>query len=370
MNYSYSFAGTSDLITPALIYYRDLIQNNMETAIRTAHGANRLWPHIKSHKMADMIRLSIQHGITRFKCATIAEAEVAASCGSSHVIVAYPLTGPNISRFIKLSEAFPHTQFYAIGDDLEMLSRLGHYARSSGSDATVLADVNLGMNRTGVPLPDLAHFCQACAELPGITLKGLHCYDGHRTEHEYDIRKKHTAETDDTLQTIFDDLQREIPLCSIIILGGTPSFPCHTGFPGAFFSPGTLFIYDYGYSRKFPDLPYTPAAAILTRVVSHPQKGVFTLDLGYKGIAADPEGSRGKLLGITNCEELFQSEEHWVFRMKSGHEDERPGIGTELFVIPTHICPTSALYSEAVVVENGNITAYWPVSARDRKITI
>lgn len=370
MNDSYSFAGACDLISPALIYYRDLIQKNMQKAIRSAHGAERLWPHVKSHKMADMIRLSIQHGITRFKCATIAEAEIAASCGSAHVVVAYPLTGPNIPRFVKLTEAYPKTQFYAIGDNLEMLARLGNYAESSGKDVEVLADVNPGMDRTGVPLADLVCFCQACAKLPGITLRGLHCYDGNRTEHEYDIRKKRSEETDAALQAVFYGLQQEIPSCTVIILGGTPSFPCHTDFPGAFFSPGTLFIYDYGYSRKYPDLPYTPAAAILTRVVSHPQKGIFTLDLGYKGIAADPEGSRGKLLGVEHCEELFQSEEHWVFRMKPGYEDERPGIGTELFVIPTHICPTSALYSEAVIVDEGNITACWRVSARDRKITI
>lgn len=369
MNYLYSFAGTENIISPALIYHRKLIQDNIETAIETAHGAEHLWPHVKSHKMADIIYMSIECGITRFKCATIAEAEVAASCGARDVVVAYPLIGPNIFRFIELSSAFPQTHFYATGDDIKMLTRLGEASLSSSRNVDVLADVNMGMNRTGVPLEELLEFCDLCAQIPGITLKGLHCYDGHRTEHSYEERKLQTDITNQKLKILLKSLQKTYPSCSVIILGGSPSFPCHTDFPDAFFSPGTLFVYDYGYSRKFPDLPYTPAATILTRVISCPNKGIFTLDLGYKGIAADPEGTRGLLLGIDNCEELFQSEEHWTFRMKPGHEAECPKVGDEFFVIPTHICPTSALYPSAIVVESGKVIGSWQVSARNRKIT-
>ncbi len=367
--FSYSFEGSDTVITPALIYYKELIQKNMQTAIDMAHGAEHLWPHIKSHKMSDIIQLSIKSGITRFKCATIAEAEVAAECKAEHIILAYPLVGPNIDRFLNLSHAFPNTHFYAIGDSLEMLTQLGQAALLRSVNVNVLTDVNMGMNRTGVPLDVLEKFCYSCAEIKGITLCGLHCYDGHRTEHDAEERKKISQPMDEKIRLILKSIQKNIPTCSLVVLGGSPSFPCHTDFPGAYFSPGTLFIYDYGYSVKFPDLAYTPAAAILTRVISNPEYGIFSLDLGYKGIAADPEGTRGLLLGIDNCEEMFQSEEHWTFRMKPGHEDECPKVGEELFVIPTHICPTSALYPSAIVVENKKVIDNWSVSARNRKIT-
>lgn len=367
--FSYSFEGSDAIITPALIYYKELIQKNTLTAINMAHGATHLWPHIKSHKMADVIRLSIDCGITRFKCATIAEAEVAANCGASHVILAYPLVGPNINRFINLLQAFPDTHFYAIGDDLDMLTLLGKKAVESSINIDILTDVNMGMDRTGVPLDNLEEFCNSCAQINGLTLRGLHCYDGHRTEHHYEERKKMVLPIDEKLKSVLKSIQENTPTCTIVVIGGSPSFPCHTDFPDAFFSPGTLFVYDYGYSKKFPDLAYTPAAAILTRIISNPDRGIFSLDLGYKGIAADPEGTRGLLLGIDNCEEMFQSEEHWTFRMKPGHEDECPKVGEEFFVIPTHICPTSALYPSAVLVENGKVVDTWEVSARNRKIT-
>lgn len=369
MEYDYSFEGMDAVISPALIYYRSLICENIQKAVRTAKGADRLWPHIKSHKMADMIRLSMEYGITRFKCATIAEAEVAASCGAGHVVISYPLVGPNIARAVKLVQAFPGTQFYAIGDNLEMLAQLGDAARESTGSIQVLVDVNLGMDRTGVSMEEVPAFCEACAGIPGIALRGLHCYDGHRTEQDYTSRKMQVDKLNLRLIDLFRSLKERFAFCSILILGGTPSFPCHADVRDAFFSPGTLFVYDDGYRKKFPDLPYVPGAAILTRVVSCPGEGIFTLDLGYKGSAADPAGIRGRLLGVEHCEEWFQSEEHWTFRMKPGYERERPKVGEEFFVIPTHICPTSALYPSVPVVEGGKIVDHWSVSARNRQIT-
>ena len=44
-------------------------------------------------------------------------------------------------------------------------------------------------------------------------------------------------------------------------------------------------------------------------------------------------------------------------------------VGDEFFVVPTHICPTSALYPSVPVVENGHMTDTWEVTARNRKIT-
>ena len=104
--------------------------------------------------------------------------------------------------------------------------------------------------------------------------------------------------------------------------------PCYADFPKspyhAYFSPGTYFINDYGYSKKYPDLPFTPGAAVLTRVVSCPVKGHFTLDLGYKGIASDPEGTRGIIAGMDHVQELFQSEEHWAFAMNPAMRTSAP----------------------------------------------
>jgi D-serine deaminase-like pyridoxal phosphate-dependent protein len=69
-------------------------------------------------------------------------------------------------------------------------------------------------------------------------------------------------------------------------------------------------------------------------------------------------------VGLEDAEPIRHSEEHWVWRVPTGKS--RPEIGEVLYVVPTHVCPTSALYREAVVVEGGNVTGTWPVTARDR----
>lgn len=373
MNNIYQFRESNDIITPALIYYRTIIQDNIKKAISMAGGAKHLWPHVKTHKMEQMVHLMMEQGITRFKCATIAEAEMVANCGAENVLLAYPLVGPNIHRFLQLTVAFPSVHFWAIGDDEKQLKSLGQTFSDAGKIADVLVDVNLGMNRTGVGLMDVETFFKKCDAIDGISMKGLHCYDGHRTELDFGERKKEVDKYAAIIKTICQFLTETGYECKTLVLGGSSSTPCYADFPESYpqsyFSPGTYFVNDYGYTKKFPDLAFTPGAAILTRVISCPLKGHFTLDLGYKGIASDPEGTRGVIAGMDHVTELFQSEEHWAFAMEPGYEDLCPHVGDELFVIPTHICPTSALYPFVPVVEEGHLCATWQVTARNRKIT-
>ena len=69
-----------------------------------------------------------------------------------------------------------------------------------------------------------------------------------------------------------------------LVLGGTPTFPIHAKLdePGVECSPGTCLLYDVGYATKYPDLPFTPAAAILTRVVSRPRPGASASTSGTR----------------------------------------------------------------------------------------
>lgn len=96
----------------------------------------------------------------------------------------------------------------------------------------------------------------------------------------------------------------------------------------------------------------------------------MTLDLGTKAVASDPMGERASLVGFEDAVTVLQNEEHWVVRVPKKEGRTLPPVGTVLFAIPAHVCPTSALYPEACVVENGKWTGTWKVTARDRKITI
>jgi D-serine deaminase-like pyridoxal phosphate-dependent protein len=377
MDIDYHFAGEEDLDSPALVYHEDIIEANIQKTLAIAGGPDRLWPHVKTFKAAALVRLLRAQGIRRFKCATIAEAEMCARCGAEHVLLSYPLVGPAIGRFIKLRQHYRDTRFWAIGDDLAQLRLLGEAGeagetRGAGKtggpagDQPILADVNPGMNRTGVSMDRLKDFCLHAGKIPGLKLMGFHCYDGNLGIKDRGEREQAVAEETRQLLAVRESLEAEGRELPVLVMGGTPTFPFHAGNPAAFLSPGTLFVQDYGYRTKYPDLDFIPAAAILTRVISRPGENLFTLDLGYKAIASDQEGRRGIIPELPQAQSEAHSEEHWVFRMTG----PCPPVGTILHVIPAHICPSTALYPGIYVVREGRLVNYWDVDARNRKISI
>ena len=361
----YVFDGQQELISPQLVYYPAIIRQNIQDMIALAGGPQRLWPHIKTHKIAEVVALQMEAGITRFKCATVAEAEMAAGVGAKQLVIAYPLVGPNIRRFAALQKSFPEVEFFAIGDDTEQIRRLGETC-----PAQVLMDIDMGQHRTGVPLDKAKAMYEQWALLPGITMRGMHCYDGHRHEQSRTVRDTETAHVDEAIEALKAALLAEGLDCDVLIMGGTPSFPCHAEMTGEYWSPGTCVVQDAGYRDSYPDLSFVPGAALLTRVVSRPSEDTFTLDLGTKAVASDPAPERAEIVGMEYAQTVIQNEEHWVLRVPPEHISDIPPIGTELFAIPTHVCPTSALYPAVPAVENGKIIGWWDVAARNRKITI
>ncbi len=74
--------------------------------VEMAGGTEFLRPHIKTHKMAEIVQLQMQHGIKKFKCATIAEAELLAQCGADDILLAMQAVGANMLRFFRLMETY------------------------------------------------------------------------------------------------------------------------------------------------------------------------------------------------------------------------------------------------------------------------
>jgi hypothetical protein len=89
----------------------------------------------------------MEHGIGKFKCATVAEAEMTASCHAEDVLLAYQPVGPNAERLVRLAKTFPNTKFSTIADDAEALGRLSADASDAGVEIEVLLDIDCGMHR-------------------------------------------------------------------------------------------------------------------------------------------------------------------------------------------------------------------------------
>ncbi|MDQ3624097.1 MAG: D-TA family PLP-dependent enzyme, partial [Verrucomicrobiota bacterium] len=152
-----------------------------------------------------------------------------------------------------------------------------------------------------------------------------------------------------------------------LVAGGTPTFPFHATQADRECSPGTTVLWDFGYGDAFADLPFSPAAVLLTRVISKPGANRLCLDLGHKAVAAENPHPRVRLLELPDAVAVTHSEEHLVIETPRAGEF---AVGDALHGIPRHVCPTVALHSEAVVVRDGAAAETWPIAARARRITV
>lgn len=354
------------VFSPGLLVYQDRVAQNIDLMVTIAGNVDRLIPHVKTHKMAEVVRMQLAAGITKFKCATIAEAEMLADAGAKWVLIAYQLVGPNVARLDALKAKHPEVHFASLVDSLPIARRL---SESAGATASVFIDINNGMNRSGTaPDASLLTLYQAIKTLPNLEIEGLHVYDGHIREADFAARKAH-SDQDFTAVEDFMEVLRENGLPSpMIVAGGSPTFNVHAQRPGIFLSPGTCLLWDWGYGDRFLDQPFQHAAVLVTRVISKPAENIITVDLGHKAVSAEnPIDRRFRFLNLDGYEILSQSEEHGVVRVEDW---EAIQVGDLLYAIPYHICPTVALHSRVQVVENRKVTDQWPVVARTRMISV
>lgn len=365
----YTIADTDQLDTPALLVYPDRVKYNIDVLISMIDDVDRLRPHVKTHKSPQVTECMLQAGIKKFKCATIAEAEMLGMCKAPDVLLAYQPNGPKLDRFIRLIKTYHDTVFSCVVDNFLSAAAIDSLAQLNNLIVNVFIDLNVGMNRTGiVPGEGAFTLYKACSAMPGINLRGLHAYDGHI--HDEDIQGR-MEKADEAMAPVhhFVKLIREAGLPQpVIIAGGSPTYPILAGDTRLECSPGTFAYWDRGYQLAFDEQPFRPAALIIARVVSLPDATKICIDVGHKSVSAENELS--KRIYFLNAPDLVfksQSEEHLVADAGNEHTFQ---IGDILYGLPYHICPTVALYERAIIIENQKVNGEWLNIARDRKITI
>lgn len=364
----YSITKTDKLISPSLLVYPERIQHNINTMLQMAGGAENLRPHIKTHKNAEIINMQLQKGITKFKCATIAEAELLGDCGAPDVLLAMQPVGANQGRLIELIKTYPNTEFATLVDNPITTEELGKLSELHNISLPLYIDLNVGMHRTGiVPGEEALHLYKAISEHSNLESKGLHTYDGHLRNPDTEIRK---SDCDEAFKSVLElkkqILQANLPE-PILVAGGSPTFPFHSKRDKVVASPGTTLLWDAGYGKLFPEMDFLPAAVLFTRIISKPKAGILCFDLGHKSIAPEMDFPRVQFLTLEHGKQIKQSEEHLVVE----YDDLKIlNVGDEHYAIPMHICPTVAKYSSMLMVENGIVTKEWKVVARNQKLTI
>lgn len=365
----YEIENIDQVDTPALVVFPDRVQYNINQAISMVGEAGRLRPHIKTHKSPDVSAMMIRSGITKFKCATIAEAEILGMAGAVDVLLAYQPLGPKLDRFVRLIQSYPLTRYSCLLDNELALNGMAEKAKANGILINVFMDINVGMDRTGVkPDEEAEKLFHKLKRIPDLRLKGLHAYDGHVRDQDMEVR---TAQCDQAFQmawSLKEKLEQWGSGDLIMVSGGSLTFPIHAKRQEVECSPGTFVYWDKGFRDLYDQEKFLPAAVLVTRVISTPAKDKVCIDLGHKSVASENElNKRIEFLNVEGLIPLGQSEEHLVLQ-HAPHQTYEPG--QVFYGLPFHICPTVALYERVLTVKDHVISGEWFNKARDRKITI
>lgn len=357
------------LDSPALVIHTDRVKANIQTAIRMVGDVGRLRPHVKTNKSPGAIDLMLQAGIRKFKCATIAEAEMLAQCKAVDVLLAYQPLGPKLQRFINLINKYPGTNFSCLCDNEAAADEQSKAFAATGNLVPVYMDLNIGMNRTGIiPGYGAISLYKKLASLPGINIAGLHAYDGHMRDPDIQLRTVACDKAYDMVLQLKKELQQKGLPVPTIIAGGSPSFSIHSKRTDCECSPGTFIYWDKGYLDLCPEQEFLPAAVLITRVISLPNETRVCVDLGHKSVAAENEITRRVFfLNADGLVPVSQSEEHLVLEAQAGHSFKPGDI---LYALPFHVCPTVALYERVYTVENNEVLGEWKNISRDRVLEV
>ena len=364
-------ADLSGLLSPSLLLFRELLNQNLDSMIGIAGSAERLRPHCKTHKMAEVTRIELSKGIRKHKCATFAEAQMLADAGAKDIFLAYNPIGPNIQRAVDFLRRFPDVAFSVTADHPQAAATLSQAVSAAGLTIDVLLDIDIGFHRTGILPGDAAvELYRQIANSPGLRAGGIHAYDGHYNQPSRSEREQAVEAEWQIVRAFRDRLVKQGLPVPRIVVGGTPTFPIHAANrdPAIEIAPGTCVLNDAGYGESYADMKFTPAAVLLTRVVSRPAADRITLDLGTKAVASDPPAGRRVVIPeLPDAQQVVHNEEHLVLETPRAREFTP---GDPLMAIPRHICPTVALHKDVYVISEGRLIDRWLVTARDRFLSL
>lgn len=360
----YKIKNEAEIDSPSILVYRDRVEQNIRTLVGSIDQVARLRPHIKTHKSLEVCRMLLAAGITKYKCATIAEAEILARAGATDILLAYQPVGPKANRLLNLSKAYPASTFSCLIDDEGAAKHLSDVFQNEPIGYFI--DVNVGMNRTGIAPEQFLSLVKQIRNLPGLKLRGIHAYDGHLRDPDLDVRTHQCDQAYAPIPLLRKEIEALTGASLTIVAGGSPTYPIHARRKEIECSPGTFIYWDKGYEKILPEQKFIPAALILTRVISKPAPNIICVDLGHKAIASEnPLPNRVSFLNASGLEPIGHSEEHMVLKNNS---DTNFDVGDVLYGVPFHICPTIALHDYVNVVEQNEVKEVWRTESRNRKL--
>ena len=359
-----------ELDTPSLCVDLDALEANIATMQDTLTRndiASR--PHGKTHKSPTIARMQLDAGAIGICAAKVSEAEAMFQHGIDAVLMTTTnVTANKIRRAMNLRHANP--QFIQATDSEQNARLLSEAAVSMGITADVVVDVDPGGHRTGITpgQPALA-LGQLIDQLPGLTLRGLLCYDGGSQHVKgFAARREQTLERLLGATDTFDLFNSSGLSTEIFSGGGTGSYNIDHETRGLTdVQVGSYVFMDAQYmdiggadnDELYAD--FVPSLTIMTTVLNDQYPGRCTTDAGAKACTINRPWPRVK--GEIGMSYTSGSDEFGTLRY-----EEEPSrtykVGDKIELIVSHCDPVVNLYNNLYAVRGERVEAIWPIAAR------
>jgi D-serine deaminase-like pyridoxal phosphate-dependent protein len=346
-----------ELQTPALVVDTGLMRQNIATMMAALDGQSaRLRPHTKVQKSPDIALLQIEAGAIGVTVATVWEAAAMAAAGVSSILVANLVIGPQ--RIGAAAALAAHTDLTLVVDDSANIDDLSQAMTSNRTQAGILVDLDVGMDRCGArsheQALDLARQVHAA---PGLDLRGVQAYEGHcMLEPDQGTRIRLATQAMEYAASVKNLLLADGLPASTLSGGGTGTYDITGRNPAVTeLQAGSYVFMDafHGNLVRGFEISLTVLATVMAR-----HGDMVILDTGRKSIGIDfvLPPIQGQ-----DYSAVYYAEEHALFPVDAGF----PASAGDRFALVSGYAPTTVnLHDVMFAVEGDTVAEVWPVFPR------
>lgn len=357
------------LATPAVILDLDALEYNLKALARLCKRAGlNLRPHAKTHKSVAIAKFQIAAGAVGVSVATVREATVMVEAGIPGVLLTTPVVGA-VKIDVLCGLVGKSAGFMVAVDNSSALDALEAALQRAGKKLTVLADIDIGMKRTGVP--DVAGALALIERLRAsktFTLAGIQAYSGmvqHITRvtdraRVYGKQLRH-------LDAVLKAAKKTGYTPGIVSGGGTGTFAIdrEAGLMTECQCGSYAFMdVEYEDVQLFGDgpNPFKTALYVQLAVVNNGHPAWPTLDGGFKCFSMDgatPRLARGAPAGA-----VYQFYGDEFGKIQFARPGEKLKLGSKVEIVTPHCDPTVNMHDFYHCVRKNVLVDIWPVDAR------
>ena len=282
------WAGRSpaELETPSLLVNMAAMERNLAAMAGFFRGrAAKLRPHFKNHRVLALADRQMAEGAIGLTCARLWQAEILVRHGIKSVLVANEIAGEGmIRKFVELSHAAP---VIVAVDSARFVDELARVAGQARGLLNVVVDIDLGLNRCGLPPGEAPLELARHVLSQGLKLRGLMGYEGHLQPLPPGLAKQRSVTA--ALEMLVDARKSleaaGIPV-EIVSCGGTGDFSLAGSFPGITeVQAGSYLLMDTWYAPAAPQFEVT--LSVLATVLSKTAGKRLVVDAGVKAISGE-----------------------------------------------------------------------------------